>query len=364
MLKLVYACLAFTVIALVILVATAFSEKSFFRGTTSEMLRALQDPGLVLAADEHGAVTQTGNGIVAGHRRSGESAAWTMRFDRFPDTRGWRNWSSVLDNASAWCAGRCPAAFVAIGGNYSARGGASAELAAELNRDHARILAAPAPDSVFANRNNRLVHYKGGTSTDLPVTGPSVVEVDGSARRLIVGSADGTTGTLQQFERSGRSWREAAEPLRLTALGNICISRDGRGIATIARRTAIGSFGSDELRAVARPVSAGRCSFDGDGVTFVFNATSGPRHILARRHSTDGRLKWRADYGGHRLISPTGSPLIVDRSANGTLTAHDARSGAKLTLNPDSALFPFVSSDGSILYAERSGRPVWVDTER
>lgn len=369
MLKLVYACLALSALALALLIGTSLKQKNYFRGTTAEMMRTLEDDAQVLAADKLGAVTQTGNGIVAGYRRGQSKPLWEFRFTRFPDVRGQSGWSQTGENAIVWCAAACPSAFVQLAGATRAQGRASTEVARSLNRDRARILKVFGPDEVLADASGELTWYFGAKSDPIGVSAPSVVEASADSRRVIVGGVGGGGAALHRLERTGDGWRSAAPELEEANLRNICISADGRRIGGVSNRTFYLGFTGREAQSVGGEVVGGRCRVSGRGLTTIVNPQVQPQDIEVNHFDFNGKRRWTRQLSRLRLISPTGSPLVVARTPNNELTVIDASTGEQLA-SPSrrshimSTTFPHVGADGSIVVADRHGRPEWITPAR
>lgn len=367
MLKLVYACLAFSFIALVALVIAATGPNHSFRGTTKPMFDALTQGATILAADRNGAVTQTGNGRVAGYKRGAQGDEWTLKFDPFGLTSD-DPWGDDVIGASAWCAGGCPAALVLVGDRFSARGGADPALAQAFNAKGAsglQVLAVTARDTAFGHIGTQqntaapLLRFKGSLVTTLPARAPSVVMVDDDGGRLAAGSPNGAIGTLTRLERVGGKWVHATPNVDEPNLRNLCISHDGRWVGAISAQTLLMGFGDYAPLATGNPVAGGTCTADSAGFTAVVNPAARATSVAAARYTHDGRRVWARTFGSQRLLSPTGSPLIVTSTSGGDVTAIDAVSG-KVEMQKQLATQPFVTSDGAIITAGRDGVPVWL----
>lgn len=360
MLKLVYVCLAVSAVALTALVVSSASQGPPFRGTTAAMARALQDQARILDADETGAITQTGNGIVAGFRRGETEPDWEIKFARFPDSdRG--SWDTAPGNAAAWCAGDCPGALVQIGSRYQAHGGAAPALAEKLNTSgsDAYILDILSPSGAFARIAGELTLLRGQDAQTLPVKNPSVAIASGSGRRVIAGSAVGQTGLISRTIQDGGKWKATAPTLSEPNLQNLCISPDGRWVGATSHRLLLMSFVGSTAIDAGNPISAGVCRADSTGFTFAVNPPDDPSRVSAVRFTHDGRRLWARSFGAQRLLSPSGLPVIVTRSPDNTVTVVDATTG-QVRFKHSATGQVFVGDDGAIVTADRAGQPEWM----
>lgn len=360
MLKLVYACLAFSAVALTGLVIASASQGPPFHGTTAAMARALGEDAHVLDADETGAITQTGNGVVAGFRRGETKPDWEIKFSRFPDS-GSGSWDTAPSNAAAWCAGDCPSALVQVGGRYQARGEAAAALAERLNTSgsDAYILDVVGPNSLFARIAGVLTSLRGQEAQALPVKNPSVAVASGSARRVIAGSAVGETGLISRTIQNDGKWQSAAPVLSEPNLQNMCISPDGRWVGAVSNRLLLLPFVGSATLTAGNPVAGGVCRADSQGFTFAVNPEGNRSQVSAVRFTHDGRRLWARSFGAQRLLSPSGLPVIVTRSPDNTVTAVDATTGDVRFKRAVTGQV-FVGDDGAVVTADRSGQPEWL----
>lgn len=370
MLKLVYACLAFSAVAFVVLIVASADRGRAFRGTTAGMARALTEPARVLDADNKGAVVQTGNGRVEGYLRGQEDPIWSVEFERFPDIDD-DGWSAEPPNAAAWCAGACPASIVSVDGRYNARGGASEALAAKLNggaSGPAELLDVLDTSSALANlpgedpQSSQLAFISGSTAERLPIENPSVAIANKSGTRVIAGTGLGNVGRLTRAIRAGGKWRTAAPPIEEPNLANMCLSSDGRWVGAVSRRVLLMPFVSDTAFGAGNPVSSGLCRADASGYTTAVNPLDRPSFVAASRYAHDGRRIWARTFGAVRLLSPTGSPRVVVQDNIQNVTAVDAVSG-KVVLQRQLSTRPFVGADGAIVTASRAGTPLWIVAE-
>ncbi|MFT4049833.1 MAG: hypothetical protein QM648_08345 [Solirubrobacterales bacterium] len=367
MLKLVYACLAVSFIALVVLIVSASDGGHAFRGTTKPMYDTLTSSAEILAADKNGAITQTGNGLVAGYRRGGTSAAWTFKFDPFANADE-MSWNDAVPTADSWCAGACPSAIVGFGARYSAHGGASAALANTLSAQNTGLLQPlvfTSANAGFArlggvrNASSTLVQIKDSVVTTLPVEAPSVVVADKSGARIASGSPNDQGGELDRLELADGKWTSAAPSLAESGLRNICISSDGRWVGAISHRALLMAFADTNPIVAGNPAAGGICTADSGGFTVVVNPADHPNFVAAARYTHDGRRIWARTFGAQRLLSPTGSPLIVTATTDGHVTAIDSVTG-KVELQQRFSGPAFVTADGSIVTTGREGKPVWL----
>lgn len=364
MLKLVYGCLAFSAISLAFLIVVGVKQGDPFRGTTKAMSDAITQNAQVLAADASGAVTQSGNGHITGYR-FGDTRVWGDSFNPFEEGPANPHGAGSID-ALANCAGACPSAITELLGTFSARGGASGELAATLTalgRDGASLLRVVDRAGAFAggadpNTPAPLRSIDRGSSMTLPITNPSVVEVSSDRRRALVGSAAGRRGAITRLEMRGRRWSTRGPAIIQRGLMNSCISGDGRWIGMVAGRASRRSFDGGARVTAGPRIATGMCSVDALGMTLSFT-TVGRTDLVAARYDADGREVWRHTLGAMRLLSGSGSPHVVAQSSDGNVVALDAVSGRELFSHSVDGE-PFVATDGSIVTADRSGRPTWL----
>lgn len=364
--RLVYASLAFTAIALIALVIAGSRQQRGYHGTTNAMFDALHGGATVLAADARGAVTQTGNGRVAGYERSG-SRSWSISFDRF-EADAATGYLPIAGDAIAWCAGSCPAAVVRIGKAYHAAGGAGDRLAqafASLQPANNDVLSVSSPSqawlrtNVMGGRRPGLLALTGARSQSVPVPGPQVVTPASGGRSVLVAAANGDVGALARFVRWNGRWRGGGGEIAERGLQNACYSPDGDWIGTVSDR--IRTFRSDgtELSEARQVVSGGTCTIDGAGMTVVTNPAGSPNSLKVTRYTLRAVPLWMRYLGTQRLLSRSNARLVVAFSPRSVLTALDTRSGA-VVVKRRLGLPPFVGADGSVVVAGRNGAPVWL----
>lgn len=369
MIRLVQVSLALSAAALaIIVIADLRSEnKHHFLSGDEATRQALTGGALVLAADSHGAVTETGNGAVRGWRRGESEPIWRDDIDRFDEDVDGQTHERALD-AVALCAEFCPAALLEFDGRFSAYG-ASAALAGQLNShatntkplamlgaSSALVLTDLAPGA----SNGALAVFTGNSEQRLPAGRPSVAYADATGARVVAGSPDGAAGILSRSERVTEYWRTAAPAIKEDKLQNLCISADGRWVGAVATRTLVMAFGAERPKPVGQSVAGGICRADAGGVTAVVNPAEKPGTIVMIRFDHEGRRIWRRAMGAQQLLSPTGSPLVVTKNAHEIVTVVDAVSG-RLRLRRRIPGRPLVAADGSIVVARRDGRPRWID---
>jgi hypothetical protein len=368
-LKLVYGCLAFSLIACVFLFVSASQKDDGFHGMTKSMGDAIANGATVLDADRNGAVIQTGNGKVSGFKHDG-TQTWSTRYDRFK-ARLTNPFGAGADDASAWCPAACPGALVEFIGDFAAFGGADAELAASLGDLH------PKPEEVLAFGSDGTAFIRiadegqtvqalnvlapGGKATPLAVENPSDVQPLRPHDKAVVGSINGNAkvGNLDQLILGGGSWRVAGRPLREAGLKNVCVSTDNKWVGSISTRIRRSAFGGAKGEAFGPAVIGGTCSVDDAGITAVFNRKPKPTDVVAARFAPNGRMLWVRNFGGQRLLSKAGSPYVVVQTSDSTITAMDAISGRDAFTGKVEGS-PFVGRDGSIVTANRKGEPRWV----
>jgi hypothetical protein len=365
-LKLVYACLAFSAAAIVFLIIASANGGSGYHGMTNEMGAALTEGAAVLSADAHGTITETGNGNVAGYARGSKSRSWSTSFDRFPGAAGSAFGGNAID-ALATCAGNCPSAIVTIGGEPRAEGGASAELTTALSKIEggASVLAAASASEAFAKSlaappaTTPLTWLVGSTSAELGVPYPSDVQLDADGKRALVGSSVSGSGRLTSLSRVGKSWKPVGDPTIERGLKNACISRDGQWIGAVSTRLRRIAFDGTSAAVIKPAVTGGKCTVDAAGISAAYTTSKDPRILYFSRFDASGKMLWTKNLGAQRLLSPSDSPYLVAQAGDTTLTVVDAVSGdVKLTRKAPAA--PYVSRDGSIVNADRGGHPTWL----
>ncbi|MBJ7355132.1 MAG: hypothetical protein JHC98_09920 [Thermoleophilaceae bacterium] len=367
MLKLVYGCLAFSLVACIFLFVAAARSGDGFHGMTKSMGDALNSGATVLDADRDGAITQTGNGKVAGYRRSGDET-WSTKFDRFKETPS-NPYGAGANDATAWCMTACPTALVGFESGYSAFGGVSERFVDELNKLSPKsedVMALTGRDTAFlrvsppTNATPQLyVLESSGRFTLLGVLNPSEVQPVQPRDRAVVGSARGKVGVLGQVALRAGRWQATDRSITEVGLKNVCVSDDERWIGAVGTRISRTAFGSASGAAFGPPVTSGTCTVDENGTTAIFTPRSAPETVVAARYSAGGRTIWRHDFGAQRLLSPAGSPIVVTQAADGNVTAIDALTGRN-TYSGKLVGVPFVCEDGSIVTADRQGHPHWV----
>lgn len=367
MLKLVYGCLAFSLIAGVIIFALALEQGRGFHGMTKTMGDAIVQGATILDADRNGAITQTGNGRLKGYVRDG-SVRWESKVDRFAE--GPNNpFGAGSNDASAWCNQSCPAAIVEFEGDVSAFGGADPKLAESLGEHDAKpddILGFAGAKTVFLRKlvegfaQPRLIAIEvGKPDAVLGVVNPSEIQPERARERVISGSATGKLGKLDQIVRSGGIWRVAGRPVSEAGLKNICVSNDDAWIGAVTTRISRFAIGATPRRTFGPPITTGTCTVDQQGITAIYTAVADPNRLQVARYAASGRRLWQHDFGAKRLLSPAGSPDVVAQAADGTLAAIDAITGRTI-VERQIVGQPFVGNDGSIVVANRQGEPEWL----
>ncbi|MGK2878422.1 MAG: hypothetical protein ACSLFF_07595 [Solirubrobacterales bacterium] len=367
MLKLVYGCLAFSLIAGVLIVIAAAQDGKGFHGMSMSMGDALSEGAKVLDADRNGVITQTGNGRVTGFKRDG-SELWSTSYDRFEEDPSNPDGADAND-ATAWCSGACPNALVEYDTGYTAFGTASRPLADALTTVRSRpedVLALSTDNAAFirmirdgTSEPRLYVLEPGRTPSPMTAVSPGEVQPVQPTDLAVVGSAVAKVGTLSQLVRSGGIWRVAGRSTTESELKNICVSDDGDWIGAVSTRVRRFSNVGSPTRALGPAVTGGTCRVDNKGITAVVTPKADASSVEAMRYSANGRLLWVHSFGAQRLLSPAGSPHVVAQAADSTVTAIDAVSGRK-ALSVEVASIPFVGEDGSVVIADRAGAPEWL----
>lgn len=368
MLKLVYGCLAFSLVACVILFVAAGKKGQGFHGMTNAMGQSIDGGATILDADASGAITQTGNGNVVAYRRNGEKA-WSTKVDRFKESPS-NPYGAGVNNATAWCVTSCPTALVAFDNKYSAFDGVSAALVTELNALSPKpedVMALSGRDTAFlrffppGNAKPQIYVSTPGKPRTLlvGVSNPSEVQPDQPRGRAVIGSVSGRDGVLAEAAYLQGAWQVTNRSIKEIGLKNVCVSDDEEWIGAVFNRVSRSAFGGRAGAALGPTITSGTCSVDDSGLTAVYTPKSNPNIVEAARYSAGGRTVWRHELGAQRLLSHAGSPLVVTQAANGTVTAIDATTG-RTTYTEVIADEPFVGEDGSIVTANRKGEPKWL----
>lgn len=366
MLKLVYGCLAISLVALAALMMISSGGSKHYHGVTSSMIDAVTEGALVLDADAHGAVTQTGNGRLSGWTRDGRRI-WSMRFTRFP-AEAQRSFASPAKDAVADCAGDCPAAIVRLGDDSRAFGGAGiglAETFSALSPRSSDVLTVPTHDRAWLRTGDGdrtrpgLLSIVARQTQVLPLTSPQVVLEAVSGRRALVATASGRVGTIHRLVRRGEKWQRAGATISERGMQNVCFSSDGRYFATISDKIEIRRWDGRVLGRSAKPVNGGVCTIGPGGVSAVSNPQAEPGTLRLSRWTLRGEPRWSHSLGARRLLSRGGSRFAVTHAPGDVLKIWDMFSGAVVTERrvPQP---PLVGADGSTVVATRDGTPIWL----
>jgi hypothetical protein len=367
MLKLVYGCLAFSLIAGAIIFVSAAGQGNGFRGMTKSMGDAISQNAAVLDADRNGAVTQTGNGRITGYKRD-LTKAWSTEFDPFEE--GPNNpYGAGTIKAFAWCTEGCPNAILDINRKFTSHGSAGEGLAStmtSLGLNEKSVLSIYALNAAFVATNSadqdqtELRYVVHQDSSVLPISNPSTVSVDdpAMATHAIVGSARGRTGFLTRMTK-GETWEIKAPRIRETDLKNACISADGGSIGLVSTRVKRSDFFDSPGDAIGPKLASGACTVDANGITAMYTPAKNPSSLEAARYSNDGRRLWHRTFGAQRLLSRSGWRDVVTQAPNGKVTAIDSVSGRTVFAKQVTGV-PFAAEDGSIVTAGRDGEPRWL----
>jgi outer membrane protein assembly factor BamB len=365
-LKLVYACLAFTVVALGLLILFASQDGRGFHGATNEMNNAITQGALVLDADRFGAVTQTGNGHVTGYQRDSDKKRWSEHFDRFAEGPNNPYGAGAID-AEALCGGACPTAILSFNGKFYANGGASQEFVDGLANVGGApgLLAMVSGEQGFVEapieprEQSRLYWLDDDQGQPLPARTPSDVQYDQSSNHVLVGSDKGKSGTLTRLSRDIQTWSVVGKSIDEAGLVSTCISASGDWIGAISTSIRRYAFDAPQSGRVGPAITSGRCTVDAKGITAVFTPASNPDSVEVARFAPGGRLLWSKKLGTQKLLSPAGSPYVVAQAPDGTVKAIDSLTGA-IKYEHKLTEAPFVGRDGSVVNAGRTGKPQWL----
>jgi hypothetical protein len=368
-LKLVYGCLAFSLIAGVFIFVSAASDGPGFYGMTKSMNDAIVQDGAVLAADRNGAITQTGNGRITGYGRDLKQL-WSTTFDPFEE--GPNNpYGAGTIKAFAWCTMGCPNAILDINREFTDRGNAGAGLAAtltSLDLDDDSVLAVDGLNAALVVPPSKtdtppaLRAILDTKSSEIPIANPTTVAINARqpSSNAIVGSARGRSGYLTRMTwEDGKSWEIHSPRIREIDLKNACISADGGSIGLVNNRVKQANFFGAPGAALGPEISSGTCTVDANGITAAYTPATNPGSLEAARYAADGKRVWHHTFGAQRLLSKSGWRLLVAQSRQNVVTAIDAITGRTVFEQPAGAK-PFAAQDGSIVTAGRDGKPHWL----
>lgn len=375
MTKLVIACAAVTavlVVAVLFLLVMSEPEQPPRFTTISS---AIEDGAEILAADNFGAITLTANGKVRGFTRDAE-LVWERSYERYePNKR-------ALLGARATCIERCPAALLTLPSGYEGVGGADPDgsLARTLTNEQMSLLAVIDPASVFASAETATgTTLRTITSTDagrpsaptvenVGIPGPGYVGIAREIDRAVVGAIGGDppegAARVRAISSERGRWTTAGAAIPEVESANMCISPDGRWIGIASTGIHVARFGERPGERLGPGIARGTCSIDTRGISAVVQSGPAEGNVVALRYSHRGKLVWRRNLGGVRIVSNADAVNFVARSeASGLTTVINASSG-KLLLERKLRANLFASDDGALVTANRAGQPTWIDPGR
>lgn len=372
MTKLVVGCIAVTaaLVAVVLLLLVTSEPEQPPRFTT--LSDAIENGAEVLAADSSGAVTLTANGKVRGFTRDG-AQMWERRFERFePNKR-------ALLGARANCVVRCPSALIELPSGYEGVGGAdpAGSLARTLTTENMSLLGVIDANSLFASSgtaNGTTLRTVTATDPSRPsaptlenvgIPGPGYVGIARELDRAVVGSIGGDppagAARVRAVGLDAGSWKTEGPAIPEVESANICISPDGRWIGIASTGVFVARFGARPGARLGPRIARGTCSIDTRGISSVVQVSETASEVVAQRYSHRGKLVWRRQLGAVKILSDADAINFVARTdASGATTVVDAVSGEVL-LERELPPNLFAADDGSLVTADRSGRPTWIE---
>ena len=373
MTRFIKGCIAFSLIALVVVIVLAINEDepSFVR--YNYVNESINQGALVLAVDSQGAITQTATGVVRGYKLNGE-AVWEQSFTRFDSA------TNAVRSARAQCTTACPSAFLTLPERTIGVGGAdpTGSLARALAGGESQLVQTIDDDSLFVNRNESsttglftMFASSPGAPTQVStgLRGAAYVGLSGDRKVAVAGLAgDDSAGAglrLRQLKRSGASWRASGDSLALSKNANACISPRGNYTGIVDDQLRIVGEFDGSSRSVGPKVESGTCTIGDDGaVTLIHNPRGDTQTIVATRFSSSGKQRWSREHRGARLVSKAGALFYAVRDQTGRLSVFDAASGKPLLNDPLVGVPPGGGGLGigldAIVRADRKGQPTWL----
>lgn len=371
MTKLVVGCIAVTaalVVAVMLLLVMSEPEQPPRFTTLSD---AIENGAEVLAADSAGAVTLTANGKVRGFSRDG-AQLWERSYKRFePNKR-------ALLGARATCVVSCPSALIELPSGYEGVGGAdpAGSLARTLTTENMSLLGVIDTNSLFASAetaNGTTLRTVTATDPSRPsaptldnvgIPGPGYVGIAREVDRGVVGSIGGDppsgAARVRAIDITAGSWTTEGPAIPEVESANICISPDGRWIGIASTGVFVARFGSRPGPRLGPRIARGTCAVDTNGISSAVQQSDTASEVVAQRYSHRGKLVWRRQLGAVKILSDADAINFVARSdASGATTVLDAITGEVL-LERKLPQNLFAADDGSLVTADRSGRPSWI----
>ena len=369
-------CIAFSLIALVVVIVIAINEDEPAFVRYGYINDSISQGANVLAVDSEGAVTQTAAGKVLGFKRGTAAAIWEESFERFDKS------TNAVRNAAAHCALACPAAMLELPERTIGVGGAdpTGSLARTLGNGEADLVQPIDNDSLFVNRKEGnttglfTMHANPSTpgapsqiSTGL--RGAGYLGLSADRKTAVAGLAgDDSAGAglrLRALKRSGNQWRATGPSYALSKNANACISPGGDSIGIVDGRLRIVSVGTSRSRTVGPRLIAGTCTIDDSGaVTLAYNPADRPQNVSAARFTATGKGVWSSDFGAVRLLSKADAKFVALRGPTGRLNVHDVVTGKELLNDPLDGVPPGGGGLGigkdAIVRADRKGNPTWL----
>jgi hypothetical protein len=370
MIKFLYGCAAFTVIAAVFAIVSAISGGPATNPRYSAVTESIDQGAAILAADKYGAITLTANGNLRGFERSGK-LVWERSFDRYDNPSG------VAQGATAICADKCPSAMLKLPNGYVGVGGAdpSGSVARALTASDLKLIATYGDRSVFADQpeqSSSVLQFMTGagrvpiapTVRKIPIPAVAYMSIPPGTDRAVIGSVGDdppkAAVRLRSLQRVGVTWKQVGPSIAGIASTNACIAADGQHIGWVADRIYFAKFGESSSVPHGPPATSGNCTIDSEGITAVLVPVNQKIGVRLVRFTLDGRELWNHRLGGVDVLSGGDAVNVVVRVQAGyRVSVINARSGLVVytTDQPDK---PYAADDGSLVQAIRKGTPSWL----
>lgn len=383
MTRFIKGCIAFSLIALVVVIVLAINEDepSFVR--YAYVNQSINQGADVLAADSNGAITQTATGAVLGFEQGSDQPTWQQSFERFDHT------TNSIRSASAQCSFACPSAMLTLPDKTIGVGqmDPTGSLARALGNGDSSLVKVIDANAMFVNgkRANTTGLFTMRSDPNAPgpptsiftgLRGASYVGLAWNGQAAVVGVAgsdnDGDALRLRTLVHSEDRWQVGDINLSLSKDANACISKDGHKGAAVDRRLRVFGLTAPSTRDVAAAVrsfgprvASGTCTIDDDGsVTLLFNPLDEGDAIVATRFDPSGRQLWSNTYRRAKLLTKADSLFYAIRDTTGRMRAFDIATGKLLLDNQLDGVPPSGHGLGfgrdAIVLANRKGEPTWL----
>lgn len=370
MIKFLYVCGAFTVVAAVFAIGSTISGSSANNPRYSAVTDSIDEGAQILAADKYGAITLTANGNLRGFNRSGKQI-WKRSFDRYD------NPSNVAVGATAICAAKCPSAIVKLPSGYVGVGGAdvSGSIARTLTSSDLKLITTYGDNSLFADRpeqSSSILQFLAGagktstapTARKIDIPGVAYIGVPPGSNRAIVGSVGDNPPKeavqLRSLQRDGMTWKQVGPAIPGIASTNPCIAADGKNIGWVGDRIHFAKFGGASRKPYGPAATSGTCTIDSTGITAVLVPVEQTLGVRLIRFTLYGKELWNHKLGRVDVLSNADAKNVVVRIQAGyRVTSINAKTG-RVIYETDQPEKPYVADDGSLVQANRKGTPTWL----